>query len=73
MTEEAKSNANGANARRRPVPLLGPVAGMRAMAEVQAEGLRAASGLFERALGPDQEDRTARPPSQSPSSAPVGL
>jgi hypothetical protein len=72
MTEKAKSNANGANARRRPVPLFDPVAGMRAMAEVQAEGLRAASDLFERALGPDQEDRTARPPSQSPSSAPEG-
>ena len=32
-----------------------PVAGVRAMADIQAEGLRAASDLLERVLGPDQE------------------
>src|SRR6202008_1758001 len=58
--QQGKSQANGARgrppprgARGRPVPLFDPVAGMRAMADIQAEGLRAASDLLERVLEPD--------------------
>jgi hypothetical protein len=47
-----------------------PVAGVRAMADIQAEGLRAASDLLERVLGPDQEVSTSR--SSAPPSAPGG-
>jgi hypothetical protein len=42
------------------VPIFDPVAGVRAMADIQAEGLRAASELLERVLGPDQEAATGR-------------
>lgn len=45
-------------------PLFDPVAGMRAVAEIQADGLRAASELLERMLGPDREipQPRSRPP-----------
>jgi hypothetical protein len=67
MSDQDESNANR---RRRSVPMFDPVAGMRAMADIQAEGLRAASDLLERVLGPDQQVPAARSP--SPSSAPGG-
>jgi len=41
--------------RKRSIPLFDPVAGMRAMAEIQADGLRAASELLERMLEPDRD------------------
>lgn len=60
LTEES----NGAQGRNREgSPLFDPVAGMRAMADIQAEGLRAASDLLERVLAPDHEDRPGRAPS----------
>jgi hypothetical protein len=65
MTEQDESNANSANARRSSVPLFDPVAGMRAVADIQAEGLRAASDLLERVLEPDERARAE--PSPSPS------
>lgn len=69
MSEQDEANRNRANERRRSVPLFDPVAGVRAMADIQAEGLRAASDLLERVLGPDQQVPTARSPSPSISSA----
>ena len=56
-----ESDADGADGRRRSVPLFDPVAGMRAMADIQAEGLRAASDLLERVLAPDQRRSRAAP------------
>jgi hypothetical protein len=41
------------------VPLFDPVAGMRAMADIQSEGLRAASELLERMLQPDRDRPSA--------------
>lgn len=70
MSEQNDANANSANERRRSVPLFDPIAGMRAMADIQAEGLRAASNLLERVLEPDQRPPTARSPSLSPSFEP---
>jgi hypothetical protein len=66
MTEQGESNANRANARRSSVPLFDPVAGMRAMVDIQAEGLRAASDLLERVLEPDRRAPAERSPSPSP-------
>jgi hypothetical protein len=66
MTEQGESNANRANARRSSVPLFDPVAGMRAMADIQAEGLRAASDLLERVLEPDRRAPAELSPSRSP-------
>jgi hypothetical protein len=60
---EGESEAHGANGRRHSSPLFDPVAGMRAMAEIQADGLRAASELLERMLEPDQH---AAPPPARP-------
>jgi len=57
MSEQDEANANRANGQRRSVPLFDPVAGMRAMVDIQAEGLRAASDLLERVLEPDQRAR----------------
>jgi hypothetical protein len=68
MTEQGESNANRANPRRSSVPLFDPIAGMRAMADIQVEGLRAASDLLERVLEPDQRARAE--PSPSPSHSP---
>jgi len=69
LAQQGESQANGASGRTRPVPLFDPVAGVRAMADIQAEGLRAASDLLERVLGPDKEDPTASSPSPTPSPA----
>ena len=68
MSEQDEANANRANGQRRSVPLFDPVAGMRAMVDIQAEGLRAASDLLERVLEPDQRAPVVRSPSLSPSS-----
>lgn len=57
---EGDSQAQGANGRKRSSALFDPVAGMRAMAEIQADGLRAASELLDRMLKPDEH---APPPS----------
>jgi hypothetical protein len=46
---------DGASGRKRSIPPFDPVAGMRAVADIQAEGLRAASELLERMLGSDRD------------------
>src|SRR3954469_12098775 len=46
---------------RGPVPRFDPVAGMRAMADIQAEGLRAAGDLLERMLGSEPAGPEPRP------------
>jgi hypothetical protein len=48
-------------ARRRSAPRFDPVAGMRAMADIQAEGLRAAGDLLERMLGSESPGPPSRP------------
>ena len=65
MAEQGVPNAN---ARRNTVPLFDPVAGMRAVADIQAEGLRAASELLERVLERDDGPRAEGSPSAAPSS-----
>jgi hypothetical protein len=57
------SRADGERGRQRSLPLFDPVAGMRAVADIQAEGLRAASEILERMLlsepdGPGQPPRS---------------
>lgn len=59
-----RSEGDGEGGRERRRPLLDPVAGMRAMAEIQADGLRAASELLERVLEPDRSGPQPRPRSQ---------
>ena len=49
MGEETR--ADGEHAHERSFTLFDPVAGMRVMADIQAEGLRAAGALLERMLG----------------------
>jgi hypothetical protein len=63
---EDDSRAQGANGRKRSSALFDPVAGMRAMAEIQADGLRAASELFDRMLKPDEQapPLSSRPPAR---------
>jgi hypothetical protein len=51
---EGNSQGQGANGRKRSGALFDPVAGMRAMAEIQADGLRAASELLDRMLKTDE-------------------
>jgi hypothetical protein len=46
---------------RGPVPRFDPVAGMRAMADIQAEGLRAAGELLERMLGSEVDGAGQHP------------
>jgi hypothetical protein len=46
----SESQANGGRDPKRSLPPFDPVAGMRAVADIQAEGLRAASDLLERML-----------------------
>ena len=65
MAQQAESQANDASGRRRPVPLFDPVAGMRAMADIQAEGMRAASDLLERVLEPEHREPVAPPASET--------
>src|SRR5271157_2236996 len=50
-----QSDPDGMGEGKRSIPLSDPVAGMRAMAEIQADGLRAASELLERMLAPDRD------------------
>jgi hypothetical protein len=52
---EREAEAYGPNGRKRSSPPFDPVAGMRAMADIQADGLRAASELLERMLQPDHD------------------
>jgi hypothetical protein len=75
MTEQDESDANRANARRSSVPMFDPVAGMRAMADIQAEGLRAASDLLARVLEPDHRApaELSHSPSHSSERAYAGL
>jgi hypothetical protein len=55
---QGESDEDGTGGPRRSAPLYDPVAGMRAMADIQADGLRAASDLLERMLGSDQDAPT---------------
>jgi hypothetical protein len=58
-----ETDADGAGAPRRRVSLFDPLAGMRAMADIQAEGLRAAGELLDRVLGSESGPRPRpRPP-----------
>jgi hypothetical protein len=59
---DGEAKANGADGRRRSSAPFDPVAGMRALADIQAEGLRAASELLERVLEP--EGGASSPPPQ---------
>jgi hypothetical protein len=68
---KGESDANGvggANGRGTSRPLFDPVAGMRAMAEIQADGLRAASDLLERMLERADEDVAGRASEDRPMS-----
>jgi hypothetical protein len=58
------SQADGGGGAERPVSRFDPVAGMRAVADIQAEGLRAAGELLERVLGsePDRPAGRSRSP-----------
>jgi hypothetical protein len=56
-----ESQANGGGDRKRAVPRFDPVAGMRAVADIQAEGLRAAGELLERMLRSEPDAPTPRP------------
>jgi hypothetical protein len=62
LTDDAKQD--GASGHKRSLPPFDPVAGMRAVADIQADGLRAASELLERMLGSDRDDPRRR--SRSP-------
>lgn len=73
MARQGESKANGPSGRRRPVPLFDPVAGMRAMADIQAEGLRAASDLLERVLEPEDGKPVAPPASPASETDYAGL
>lgn len=57
----AESQRDGERSQQRPVPVFDPVAGMRAMADIQAEGLRAAGELLERMLGSEPDGHGPRP------------
>jgi len=59
-----ESQGNGESGPERSFPLFDPVAGMRAVADIQAEGLRAAGELLERMLR--SEPNGPGPPSRSP-------
>lgn len=60
----ADSQANGRDGPRRSARAFDPLVGMRAVADIQAEGLRAAGELLERVLGsePDGAGPRARTP-----------
>ena len=57
------SQADGESSQKPSRPLFDPVAGVRAMADIQAEGLRAAGDLIERMLGSEPDDARPRPSS----------
>jgi hypothetical protein len=50
-----ESGTEGASEPRRSLPVFDPVAGMRAMADIQGEGLRAASEILDRILRSEPE------------------
>ena len=56
---------NGGPDPKRSRPAFDPVAGMRAVADIQAEGLRAAGDLLERILRSEPEAPGTRPPSST--------
>ena len=56
-----ESQRDDGASRKSALPLFDPVAGMRTLAEIQAEGLRAASDLLERVLGSEPDAAGARP------------
>jgi hypothetical protein len=58
---QGESEKDGTDGPERSAPLFDPVAGMRAMADIQADGLRAASDLLERMLGSEQDASRAAP------------
>jgi|SRR5436190_840481 len=60
-----ESQDNGGRDPKRALPPFDPVAGMRAVADIQAEGLRAAGDLLERILGSEPEAPDARPRSSA--------
>lgn len=60
MTGESQSNRD-TSAAKPSLSLFDPVAGMRVMADIQAEGLRAAGALLERMLGAEPEENGDRP------------
>lgn len=60
-----ESQDNGGRDPKRSLPSFDPVAGMRAVADIQAEGLRAAGDLLERILGSEPEAPDARPRSSA--------
>jgi hypothetical protein len=57
----SESQANGGHEPNRSRPPFDPLAGMRAVADIQAEGLRAASDLLERILRSEPDAPDARP------------
>lgn len=57
----SESQANGGREPKRSLPPFDPVAGMRVVADIQAEGLRAASDLLERILRSEPDAPDARP------------
>jgi hypothetical protein len=57
------SQARGESDPRRSAPLFDPVVGMRALADIQAEGLRAAGELLERVLRSEPDRPGPRPQS----------
>lgn len=60
-----ESQDNGGPDPKRSRPPFDPVAGMRAVADIQAEGLRAAGDLLERILRSEPEAPGTRPPSST--------
>ena len=60
MTGESQSNRD-TSASNPSLSSFDPVAGMRVMADIQAEGLRAAGALLERMLGAEPEENGHRP------------
>ena len=64
MIDESPTEGEGGQGR--SFPLFDPVAGMRAVADIQAEGLRAAGDLLERMLGSEPAANGARsaPPTE---------
>jgi len=60
-----ESRHHGESASKRSGLPFSPVAGMRVMADIQAEGLRAAGELLERMLGSEPDGRDQRPRSSA--------
>jgi hypothetical protein len=58
-----ESQADGESSPKRSAPRFDPVAGMRAVADIQAEGFRAAGELIERMVRSEPDGPGPRPPS----------